>query len=364
MKRVLVLAAVLLMVLSAAASANWKIGILTGTVTQNEEEYRMAEQMQAEFGADRVIIATYPDRFMQEQETTISNMLEMAADPNVKAIIMVQAVPGAAAAVDRVREFRPDILIVLGSPQEDPMVVASKGDIVLNTDDIGRGPQIAEQAYAMGAKVLVHYSFPRHMSVETLAQRRELMKARAEELGILFVDEDAPDPTSDAGVTGTQMFISEDVPRKIAQYGPDTAVFGTNCAMQEPLIAQTIANGGIFPVQCCPSPYHALPAALGIEVPEDRKGDLKWILEEINEKVVEKGAAGRVATWPVPVNMMFMQAGTYYAVEWINGNITSKNDKAALVRIMEEIAGQSVNLVEYPGTDNYYLYLSDHVVFQ
>ena len=62
--------------------------------------------------------------------------------------------------------------------------------------------------------------------------------------------------------------------------------------------------------------------------------------------------------------MMFMQAGTYYAVEWINGNITSKNDKAALVRIMEEIAGQSVNLVEYPGTDNYYLYLSDHVVFQ
>ena len=44
----------------------------------------------------------------------------------------------------------------------------------------------------------------------------------------------------------------------------------------------------------------------------------------------------------VPVNMMFIGAGTYYAVEWINGNITSKNDKAALVRIMEEIAGRSV----------------------
>ena len=134
--------------------------------------------------------------------------------------------------------------------------------------------------------------------------------------------------------------------------------------MQEPLIAQTIANGGIFPVQCCPSPYHALPAALGVEVPEDKKGNLDWILEAINGKVVEKGAAGKVATWPVPVNMMFMQAGTYYAVEWINGNITSKNDKAALVRIMEGIAGRSVNLTEYPDTDNYYLYLSDHVVFQ
>ena len=80
------------------------------------------------------------------------------------------------------------------------MVVASKGDIVLNTDDVACYSQIAEQAYAMGAKVLVHYfSFPRHMSVETLAKRRELMKAKAEELGMLFVDEDAPDPTSDAG---------------------------------------------------------------------------------------------------------------------------------------------------------------------
>lgn len=354
----------LLLLVSSAASANWKVGILTGTVTQNEEEFRMAEQMQAEFGADHIMIATYPDRFMQEQETTISNMLEMAADPDVKAIVMVQAVPGAVAAVDRVREFRPDILIILGAPQEDPDIIATKGDIVLNTDDLGRGAQIAEHAHAMGAEVIVHYSFPRHMSIEMLAERRRLMKERAEELGMVFVDEDAPDPTSDAGVAGTQMFISEDVPRKIAQYGTQTAVFGTNCAMMEPLIAQTVAHGGIFPVQCCPSPYHALPAALGIEVPEDKKGDVPWMMEAINEKVVELGAAGRVATWPAPVNMMFIQAGTYYAIDWINGEIAERNDKAALQAIMEGIAGGAVALTEYPNTDNYYLYLSDHVIFE
>src|SRR5690554_7431383 len=87
----------------------WKIGIMTGTVTQNEEEFRMAEQMLEEFGSDRIVITTYPDKFMQEQETTISNMLELAQDPDMKAIIMVQAVPGAVAAVDKVREVRPDI---------------------------------------------------------------------------------------------------------------------------------------------------------------------------------------------------------------------------------------------------------------
>lgn len=367
MKKSLVLVISLMLLMgfatTEAVQADWKIGILTGTVTQNEEEYRMAEQMLAEFGPDRIMIATYPDRFMQEQETTISNMLEMAIDPRTKAIIMVQAVPGTVAAVDRVREIRPDILIILGAPQEDPDIIALKGDIVLNTDDLGRGYQIAEHAYQMGAEVLVHYSFPRHMSIEMLAERRRLMKERAEELGMLFVDEDAPDPTSDAGVAGTQMFISEDVPRKIAQYGPQTAVFGTNCAMMEPLIARSIDAGGIFPVQCCPSPYHALPAALGIEVPDDKKGDVPWIIDAITEAVAAQGATGRVSSWPIPVNMMYIQAGTYYAIEWIEGKITERNDKEALMRIMSEIAGGEVNLTEYPNTDNYYLYLSDHIVF-
>ncbi|MBM4430497.1 MAG: DUF3798 domain-containing protein, partial [Chloroflexi bacterium] len=240
------------------AETAWKIGIMSSTVTQNEEEFRMSEEMQRRYGADRILHTTYPDRFMQEQETTVTNMLEMASDPAVKAIVMVQAVPGAVAAVDKVREIRPDMLIILGSPQEDPNVIAQKGDIVFNTDDLGRGYQIAEHAHAMGAEVLVHYSFPRHMSIQMLATRRTLMKERAEQLGILFVDEDAPDPTGDAGVPGTQQFIMEDVPRKIAQYGKQTAVFGTNCAMQEPLIRQSVAYGGIYPVQCCPSPYHAL----------------------------------------------------------------------------------------------------------
>jgi predicted ATP-grasp superfamily ATP-dependent carboligase len=168
---------------------------------------------------------TYPDRFMQEQETTITNMLEMASTPGVKAIIMVQAVPGAVAAVDKVRETYPDMLFILGSPQEDPDIIAKKGDIVLNTDDLGRGYQIAEHAKAMGAEVLVHYSFPRHMSIEMLAQRRVMMKERAEELGMLFVDEDAPDPTGDAGVPGTQQFIMEDVPRKDCPVRPQHRCF-------------------------------------------------------------------------------------------------------------------------------------------
>lgn len=345
-----------------AEKPSYKIGIMTGTVSQGEEEFRAAENMKAKYG-DMIVTSTYPDRFMQEQETTITNMMAMASDPEVKAIVMTQAVPGAAAAVDRVREVRPDMLFVLGSPQEDQDVIAQKGDIVLNTDDLGRGEQIAEHAHNMGATTLVHYTFPRHMSIEFLAVRRDRMKAKAEELGMKFVEEDAPDPTGDAGVPGTQQFIIEDVPRKVAEYGEDTAFFATNCAMMEPLIRQSVETKAIFPVQCCPSPYHAMPAALGIAVPENKAGDLDYIIDEIGKKVEEAGMSGRVATWPVPVNMMFIEGGVEYAREYLEGNTNGRVDKEKLVEVLEKIAGGSVTLTEYEGHDNYFLYLSDHIIF-
>lgn len=346
----------------AAEADKYKIGIMTGTVTQGEEEFRLAEKMKEKYG-DMIITTTYPDKFMQEQETTITNMMAMASDPNVKAIVMVQAVPGAAAAIDKVREVRPDMLFVLGVPGEDPDMIASKGDVILQTNDLARGPQIAQHAKDMGAKVLVHYSFPRHMSYEMLAARRDMMKAEAEKLGLTFVEEDAPDPTSDAGVPGTQQFILEDVPRKIAEYGKDTAFFGTNCAMMEPLIRVTIEQGGIFPVQCCPSPYHALPAALGIAIPDDKKGDIQFIREQITDKVKTAGGTGRVATWPVPVNMMYIEAGVEYAKAYLEGNTNGKVDKAVLLEILEGIAGGKVELTNYKDNQHYFLYLSDHIIF-
>jgi len=351
------------------ASGAYKIGIMTGTVAQNEEEFRRAEAIQRQFGADRIVIATYPERFSQEQETTISNMMAMASDPQIKAIVMVQAVMGAAAAVDRVRQVRPDILFVLGVPGEDPDMIASKGDVILQTNDLARGAQIAQKAKAMGATTLVHYSFPRHMSNEMLSARRTLMRQEAQRIGLRFVEQDAPDPTGDAGVPGTQQFIMEDVPRKVAQFGANTAFFGTNCSMQEPMIRQVMATKSIYPVQCCPSPFHALPNALGISVPGDKKADVPWILSEEKAKIAAAGMSGRIATWPIPVNQLYLQAGVEYARAYIEGRTKGKLDKAALVSIMERIAGGKVELTDYTSKktnttyNNYFLFLSDFYNF-
>lgn len=113
-------AVALVLALGTVAFAAPKIGIMTGTVSQGEEEYRAGEEMVAKYGADRVIHVTYPDKFMDEQETTISQVMAMASDPEVKAIVICQGVPGTAAAIDKVREVRDDILFLIGTVHEEP----------------------------------------------------------------------------------------------------------------------------------------------------------------------------------------------------------------------------------------------------
>jgi len=337
-------------------SAGFKIGIVTGTVSQGEEEFRAAQNMIAKYGEDMIVHVTYPDKFAQETETTISQIASLASDPEVKVIVITQAVTGSAAAIDRVKETRDDILFILGAAHEDPDTVIPRADMILELDQLTRGKNIIELAAEMGAEVFIHYSFPRHMAMELLAARRDEMKKTAEELGIEFYEVDAPDPTGDAGIPGAQQFIMEDVPRQIEKYGVNTAFFSTNCGMQEPLIKQTLEYGGIYPEQCCPSPYHAYPGALGIEIPEEFAGDVEYVHEQNALKIAEKGGTGRFATWLRPANPTMIEAGVEYGILYANGEV-GKDDYAKMQEIFTELCdGVDVTFSNFEGNENFILF--------
>ena len=68
------------------AAGNFKIGIITGTASQGDEEITQANKMKELYG-DMIVTATYPDNFATETETVISNAVAMASDPDVKAIV-------------------------------------------------------------------------------------------------------------------------------------------------------------------------------------------------------------------------------------------------------------------------------------
>ena len=322
-----------------------KIAIVTSTVDQNEEEYRSAQDVIAKYGADKIVHETWPANFMQEQEQMISTVSKIGSDPAVKVLILNQSVPGCNAAVDKLFETRNDMFIVYCTPQENPADVSERANLIIIPDELGMGYAMPEQAAKMGAKVFVHYSFPRHMAQVLLSGRREILKSECARLGIEFVDATAPDPTSDAGVTGAQQFILEDVPKMLAQYGKDTAFFSTNCAMQIPLIKAISDGGGIYPQPCCPSPFHGYPTALGIE---GGTGDMAYVISETNRILGEKGVLGRFSTWPVPAAMMATGASVEYAIKWLNGEVPQEGiDVEVLKQCMKDYSGVDISITAY-----------------
>ena len=303
MKKLLcvLLAALMVMSMAVVASAEseteeFHIAIVTGSVSQSEDDRRGAEAFQAKYGEDMVQLAIYPDNFMDEAETTIQTIVNFTDDPLVKAIIVNQAVPGTAEAFRQVKERRPDILCIAGESHEDLPVIGEAADLVCNNDFVARGYLMIRTAHELGCDTFVHISFPRHMSYETMSRRVAVMQAACDEFGMKFVLETAPDPLSDVGQAGAQQYILEKAPEWIEQYGKNSAFFCTNDAHTEPLLKQLLAYGGYFIEADLPSPLMGYPGALGIDL-TDANGDFEKILATVESAVCEQGGEGRFGTW-------------------------------------------------------------------
>ncbi|MBS5656284.1 MAG: DUF3798 domain-containing protein [Firmicutes bacterium] len=345
MKKVVSLLLALIMALSLVACGEkkgetddntvpYKIGIVTGSVSQSEDDRRGAEAFQKEYGEDMVQLATYPDNFTEETETTIQSIVNLSADPLMKAIIVNQSVPGTTEAFRKIKETRPDIICIAGEAHEDLPEIGSAADLVTNNDFVSRGYLIIRTAHELGCDTFVHISFPRHMSYETMSRRVAIMKAACEEFGMKFVLETAPDPTSDVGVSGAQAYILEQVPAWVEKYGQKAAYFCTNDAHTEPLLKRLLECGGYFIEADLPSPLMGYPGALGIDLTEEA-GDFEKILTKVESAIVEKGGADHFGTWAYSYGYTLSAGLALHAKNVLDGKSELKDmdDVAAALQV-------------------------------
>lgn len=321
-----------------APKADFHIGIVTGTVSQSEDELRAAQKAIELYGNAKdggmIVHDTYPDNFMNEQETTISKIVAMADDPQMKAIIVNQSVPGTVAAFKQIREKNPEIKLIDLTPQEDVAMVQEAADLVIDADNISRGYRVIAAAKAMGATKFVHISFPRHMSIEMLALRRGIFEEACKDLGVEFISETAPDPTSDVGIPGAQQFIAENIPNWIEKYGKDTAFFCTNDAQTEPLLRGIAAGGAIFVEQDLPSPIMGYPKAFSVDL-KNEAGDWKAINKKVEDAVIAAGGKDRMGTWAYSLGYSTTLGTIDLAIQIAKGE-AKIDDKEAIKAALEK----------------------------
>ncbi len=343
-------------------TAGFKIGMVTPSLSRSEEEFRAADALNKKYpGMVKHIIL--PDNFNKEQETGITQIVSLADDKDVKAIVISEGSSGILPAIQKVKEKRPEMIVVTAPIWDDPDMMAKYVDLALDTDWVRRGEFIAEKSKKMGAKTFIHYSFPTHVAKEVISKRREMMKQTCAKIGLVFVEVLTPDPQAGSSRQAMLQFLQEDIPRQIKKYGKDTAVFGTNCPMQDVIIAKAMELGFIMPEQCCPTPLQGFPAALGLEIKPDDSMDFAKINNMIKEKVKAGNMTGRLSTWPVSVSIFLPTFGFEVAKAAVEKKIDLKNIDQVKA-MAKDIAG--VNVVfnpMKPGLTNYYLIIMDSIIY-
>ncbi|MBU1170020.1 MAG: DUF3798 domain-containing protein [Proteobacteria bacterium] len=344
------------------AAEDYKIGIVTPTLSASEDEFRGAVRVSDKYPG-RITHISLPENYSEEQETAITQIMSLGADPDIKAIIICAGYSGILPAIQKVKKKRPDMIVITAPIWDDPDMMVRYVDLCLDTDWVKRGITIPTKAQKMGAKTFVHYSFPTHMAKEVLSKRRDMMKKTCEKLGMTFVHINTPDPKTGAGSSPMLQFLQEDIPRQIARYGKDTCIFGTNCPMQDVIISKALELKFIMAEQCCPTPTQGFPAAMELEIKPEDAGNFDKINALITQKSKEAGTTGRLSTWPVPVGYFFPEFSTEVAMKLIDKKL-ARVDIPSLAPIARQVAGVDVYFDKMkPELDNYYLIVMDSIYY-
>ena len=344
---------------------NYKIGIVTPTLSTSEDEFRAGAEMVKKY-PNIVKHITLPENFNTELETGISQILSLANDPDMKAVIVNSGQSGLLPAFEQIREQRPDI-ITIATMLDEPELMAKYVDISFSTDWIRRGITIPTKAKKMGAKTFIHYSFPTHLAKEEVASRRDMMEKTCKDIGLKFVEVITPDPQTGDGPAAMQQFLREDIPRQIDKYGKDTNIFGSNCPMYDVIIDEALKLKFIVSEQCCPTPTQAYPTVLNLEIEEDDLGDYDKINKLISEKVKEAGMTGRLSGWDMPSQIYVPKFEVELAKYIIENNLEINEkilNKEFLDDFSEEVMGVRADFEPIDeNTNNYFILILESIYY-
>ena len=347
-----------------ASKATYKIGVVTPTLSASEDEFRGA-RLASKHNPNMIKHLVLPENFAAEQETVISQITSLGDDKNIKAVVICAGYSGILPAIQKLKEKRPDMVLITAPIWDDPDLMAKYIDLCLDTDWVQRGVTIPTKAQQMGAKTFIHYSFPTHMAKEVIAKRHDKMKETCQKLGMTFVDVTTPDPQTGSGPSAMLQFLQEDIPRQIAKYGKDTCIFGTNCPMQDVIIAKALELKFIMAEQCCPTPTQGFPAAMGLKIKPEDAGNFAAINQMIKDKAKAEGMTGRLSTWPVAVGYFLPEFGVEVAKGMVEGKIDRENIQLTQLQpIAEKVAGVKVSFAPMkPELKNYYLIIMDSIIY-
>ena len=313
--------------------ADQKVAVLVESVNNASETYQAVRQLSASYG-DSVQILPYPQGYFSNKELLAELAVSAVQDPAVKAIVVVDAVPGTAEAVRQAREARSDLAIVVCNPYEDTAAFTENADLVLGLDVAAYTDAVIAQTKSFGAENFVFFSTRRDMENALIKNLYDAMGKACEKEKLKFDGNACIDRIGEGkSLDDAKLFIAEAGTRKVNKFGKKTAMFCTDPLMQGALAKAAADHEMYMAAAFLPSPL-ALAADLGVDL-AGHETDSAYAMEQLKAAASESGIAGRTATWSYSEPVVLVQAAFAYAAGFAagdTGTVCTLEDAGALVK--------------------------------
>lgn len=334
------------------------VGIITGDQYYQTEEYESAQYLSKKYPNN---IRTINYSGLSDAQSLTNIAMDLAKD-GAEVIIIIQGPYATYKMIDAVHAVYPDVHFIVGLPADDINILSSRADLVFVMNSSQMGADMVQQAWDMGAKTFVYYSFPRHITNTEFYSNRQKAQEKAASLGMKFVYADTLDPAAN-DLNQVSDALQKDMEHRVSEYGSDTAFFHTNCTLQPTLINTILKLGAYYPQQCCPSPYHGYPEAFSISIPISSYGDSQSVITKIKRIIDSQGGEGHFSTWEVPGKFLILEASTLYSFDFLNGKVDSWDNQEYWKQLMNSDSGKSVSVDFYNGMKNVLQIKANYIVF-
>ena len=324
-----------------------KIAVITISRVASEVEYESGVAVIKKYGRDRVVHVTWPESYYSDQQGMVDVVDTLASDPDIKAIIINQALTGTNAAIDKLKETRDDIFITSIIPQDNFADSAQNANLLLDLDFRGIGPAAVRQAKSLGAKTFVYYSI-QPISGSTMNNNGDQIERECVKEDIEFIKTSIPHPYDEHGRNGSIEVIRNDIDSKIVEYGKDTAFFVMHELLDYELLKMVMEAGAINPHLARIEDFYVGSLARALELTIAEKFDVEEVISQERTLLADKNMLGRISSWPVKYPVALTVASADYAVKWINGEVPREGiDREILTQLMSDYVGVQTYLTPF-----------------
>ena len=325
-----------------------KIALITNSRIASEVEYESGVAVSKKYGRDRVVHVTWPASYFYDQQGMIDVVTALGSDPDIKAIIINQTLPGTNAAIDKLKETRNDIFVAYIIPQDDFADSVKNANLLLDLDLRGIGPSAVRQAKTLGARTFVYYSIQPIAGGSPMNNNIDLIEQECAKVGIEFIETPIPHPYDELGLNGSIEAMRKDVDSKIVEYGKDTAFFVMREFLDQALLEIVMEAGAINPHLARLGDFYVGSLALALDLTIGEKYDIEEVIAQERVLLAEKNMLGRISSWPVKYPVALTVASADYAVKWINGEVPREGiDREILTQLMSDYVGVQTYLTPF-----------------